>query len=551
MTNTNQRKLLYIEDDAESREMMADILNQHGFKFLGASRGLEGIRVATREKPDLILLDISLPDMDGYEVTTLIKSIKSLENIPIIALSVDTEDKARERILSAGCEGFISKPIDISEFLQSIEEYLGGRKESVAPEDEKKYLTEYNIRLGEKLQNKIEELEKVNLNLISMNDELNLSQSQLTDYNNRLYAMNNIANILRLQNSPSEILEILPEKMIEGFGIDRCLIFEYLKDNERLQPVYAAGISEKHIKKLKFKFDRPLYEKLKEDLKILWIQNKDEISNDHLYKMAQSLNSTSFAIGALAGFSSRRDATKIFQSIVAHPEYEDDNELSIKTPKKYIIFIDRGIQQKQFASYEIRVLKAFLQTTSIIHENMLLYHKMMKLYRIKEQEAITDGLTNVFNYRFFQTQIERELVRSDRHGKSFSVAMIDIDNFKQYNDTHGHLIGDEALRIIAQTIIKNIRKSDILARYGGDEFVMILPELDKNQSKALAEKLCAVIRETKVPKKKTAMKVKLTVSLGISTFPDDGNTEEALLKKADEALYKAKDLGRDIVCISA
>ena len=551
MTNTNQRKLLYIEDDAESREMMADILNQHGFKFLGASRGLEGIRVATREKPDLILLDISLPDMDGYEVTTLIKSIKSLENIPIIALSVDTEDKARERILSAGCEGFISKPIDISEFLQSIEEYLGGRKESVAPEDEKKYLTEYNIRLGEKLQNKIEELEKVNLNLISMNDELNLSQCQLTDYNNRLYAMNNIANILRLQNSPSEILEILPEKMIEGFGIDRCLIFEYLKDNERLQPVYAAGISEKHIKKLKFKFDRPLYEKLKEDLKILWIQNKDEISNDHLYKMAQSLNSTSFAIGALAGFSSRRDATKIFQSIVAHPEYEDDNELSIKTPKKYIIFIDRGIQQKQFASYEIRVLKAFLQTTSIIHENMLLYHKMMKLYRIKEQEAITDGLTNVFNYRFFQTQIERELVRSDRHGKSFSVAMIDIDNFKQYNDTHGHLIGDEALRIIAQTIIKNIRKSDILARYGGDEFVMILPELDKNQSKALAEKLCAVIRETKVPKKKTAMKVKLTVSLGISTFPDDGNTEEALLKKADEALYRAKDLGRDIVCISA
>jgi diguanylate cyclase (GGDEF)-like protein len=551
MTNTNQRKLLYIEDDAESREMMADILNQHGFKFLGASRGLEGIRVATREKPDLILLDISLPDMDGYEVTTLIKSIKSLENIPIIALSVDTEDKARERILSAGCEGFISKPIDISEFLQSIEEYLGGRKESVAPEDEKKYLTEYNIRLGEKLQNKIEELEKVNLNLISMNDELNLSQSQLTDYNNRLYAMNNIANILRLQNSPSEILEILPEKMIEGFGIDRCLIFEYLKDNERLQPVYAAGISEKHIKKLKFKFDRPLYEKLKEDLKILWIQNKDEISNDHLYKMAQSLNSTSFAIGALAGFSSRRDATKIFQSIVAHPEYEDDNELSIKTPKKYIIFIDRGIQQKQFASYEIRVLKAFLQTTSIIHENMLLYHKMMKLYRIKEQEAITDGLTNVFNYRFFQTQIERELVRSDRHGKSFSVAMIDIDNFKQYNDTHGHLIGDEALRIIAQTIIKNIRKSDILARYGGDEFVMILPELDKNQSKALAEKLCAVIRETKVPKKRTAIKVNLTVSLGISTFPDDGNTEDELLKKADEALYKAKDLGRDIVCISA
>jgi diguanylate cyclase (GGDEF)-like protein len=216
-----------------------------------------------------------------------------------------------------------------------------------------------------------------------------------------------------------------------------------------------------------------------------------------------------------------------------------------------VIFIDRGISQKPFHTYEIRVLKTFLQTASIIYENMQLYHKMMKLYRIKEREAITDALTNVYNYRFFQSQIEREIVRSDRHENSFSVAMVDLDNFKQYNDTQGHLLGDEALRIIAQTIIKNIRKSDTLARYGGDEFVMILPELDKEQAKALAEKLCDVIKKTKVPKKKPGRQINLTVSLGISTFPLDGRSEEQLLRKADEALYRAKNQGRNAVCISA
>ncbi len=550
MSEQHKQKILYIEDDAESREMMADILGLYGFQFFGASRGIEGIRIATEENPDLILMDINLPDMDGYEITTLLKSIKNLENTPIIALSVDTNDHARERILTAGCQGFISKPIEINDFLDQIDQYLKGRKESVAPEVEKKFLTEYNVRLGEKLQNKIEEMEKVNQSLKTMNEELNLSQNQLTDYNNRLLAMNNIANTLRVQNSPSEVLHILPEKTLEGFGIDRCLIFEYIEQSGKLDLAFSAGISEINIKKFKFKIDPGFYRKLKEDIKILWIKDKSEIPDDKLYKIAQTLNSTSFIIGSLSGFSSRRDATSIFQSIATYSESEDET-ITIKKPKKYVIFLDRGKTQRQFASYEVRVLKAFLQTTSIIYENMLLYFKMMKLYRVKEQEAITDGLTNVFNYRYFQGQIEREIVRSDRHGKSFSVAMIDIDNFKQYNDTQGHQNGDEALKLIAQTIIKNIRKSDTLSRYGGDEFVMILPELDKMQSKLLAEKLCQVIGKTKVPRKKHAPNVKLTVSLGISTFPYDGRSEEELIKKADEALYQAKDLGRNAVCISA
>ncbi len=551
MLEKHQRTLLYIEDDPESRQMMADILKHQGFRFLAASRGIEGIRLATQENPDLILLDINLPDIDGFEVTTLLRCIKSLEGIPIIALSVDTEDESRERLLSAGCHGYISKPIIIKDFINSIEEYLSGRKETISPEEEKKYLAEYNIRLGEKLQNKFEELEKANASLRSMNEELNISQNQLTDYNKRLYAMNDVANNLRLQTSPYELLDILPDQILTGFGVDRCLIFEYDEDKEKLSLKHAAGLTTSNLKKYNYRLDQAFYQKLKRDIKVLWVKDKSEINNDHLYKIAQNLNSTSFIIGAMRGFGSSQDATGIFQSIVTRHDNEDDENMTIDNPKKLIIFLDKGKTQTRFEAYEIRVLKAFLQTASIIYENMLLYHKMMKLYKIKEQEAITDGLTNVFNYRFFQTQLDREIVRSDRHGKSFSIAMVDIDNFKQYNDTQGHLNGDEALKMIAKTITKNIRKSDTLARYGGDEFVMILPELDKQQSKALAEKLCVVIGKTKVPRKRVGPRVNLTISLGISTFPDDGRSEDDLLKKADEALYHAKDLGRNAVCISA
>jgi diguanylate cyclase (GGDEF)-like protein len=172
------------------------------------------------------------------------------------------------------------------------------------------------------------------------------------------------------------------------------------------------------------------------------------------------------------------------------------------------------------------------------------------MLQIKEQQAITDPITGANNYRFFRMQIESEIGRSQRHKKKFSLAMIDIDNFKDYNDAHGHLNGDLALKLVAEGLKHNIRKSDVIARYGGDEFILILPELDKKGAKKIAEKLCAVIRKTKLPAKKFAPKINLTISLGVATFPEDGDDEEKLLKKADEALYQAKASGRNTVCIS-
>ena len=551
MTNKTQIKILYIEDDLESREVMADILHFHGFKFISASRGIEGIEIATKEKPDLILMDINLPDMQGYEVTTFLKSNQSIKNIPIIALTGFTGKGAKELTLAAGCDGYISKPINITEFLQQIDEYLHGKKDLVDPEIEKKYLAEYNVRLVEKLQAKIEELGKMNSNLSQINEELSLSKEQLTEYNNRLFYMNNLANLLRLQKSPQDLLQLLPFKLKEGFSVDRSIIFEYDEKSEKLKPLYFAGVASENLKKIKLTLSKEFYKHLRKENKVLWIKNKSEIIDSSLMTLAQNFNSLSFVLASISGWRTGTDDTGIFSSINTSSLKHNLRKKSEQMPKKLLLFVDRGRSQKPFLTYEIRILKAFIQSISIIYENMLLYHDLYDIYQIRKKEAITDPLTSLNNYRYFRTESERELLRSERYKKPFSLAIIDIDNFKPYNDSHGHLAGDKVLIALAKLLKENTRKSDITARYGGDEFIIILPELELNQAKSLAEKLCDKMHQSEDLKKLDLKSVGLSISIGIASFPESGKTIDKLLKKADDALYAAKKSGKNTVSICA
>lgn len=551
MVDKTQLKILYIEDDLESREVMSDILHFHGYKFFSASRGIEGIEIAQKETPDLILMDINLPDMQGYEVTTILKSNKKVKNIPIIALTGFTGKGAKELSLAAGCDGYISKPINITEFLHEIDEYIQGKKETVTPEIEKEYLTQYNVRLVEKLQTKIEELGKMNLNLSQINEELNVSKEQLTEYNNRLFYMNNLANLLRLQKTPQDLLQLLPFKLREGFSVDRTIIFEYDDEKEKLNSLFSAGIASENLKKITLNLSREFYKHIRKEHKVLWIKDKSEIIDSSLLNLAQNFNSLSFILASISGWRSITDDTSIFSSIKSSTIKYNLRKKSEQLPKKLLLFIDRGRSQKPFLTYEIRILKAFIQSISIIYENMLLYHDLYDIYRIREKEAITDPLTSLHNYRYFRSESERELMRSDRHNKPFSLAIIDIDNFKLYNDTHGHLAGDKVLIALAKLLKENTRKSDTVARYGGDEFIIILPELESDQAKSLAEKLCDTMHHSEELKKLDLKSVELSISIGIASYPENGKNVDELLKKADDALYDAKKSGKNTVSISA
>jgi len=159
------KKILYIEDDAASRMLVRRILEARGYIVLEAQDGLSGLHIAQTEVPDLILMDINLPDLDGYAVTTKLKGMVELRNTPIIALTANVMEGDRERSLVAGCDGYIPKPIEAGKLVMQVEEFLGGQRETLMDSQERQYLREYKDRLVDHLEKKVRELTALNAEL--------------------------------------------------------------------------------------------------------------------------------------------------------------------------------------------------------------------------------------------------------------------------------------------------------------------------------------------------------------------------------------------------
>ncbi len=144
--------------------------------------------------------------------------------------------------------------------------------------------------------------------------------------------------------------------------------------------------------------------------------------------------------------------------------------------------------------------------------------------------SIRDGLTGLFNYRYFKECLQREIEKSKRYGHPFSLLMLDIDDFKKFNDKFGHLEGDRILKKLSQIIVDSVRKIDMVFRYGGEEIFVLLPELPKIRAKKVADRLKRIIKDN----------LPITVSIGISGFPEDGEEVEILIKHADKNMYEDK-----------
>ena len=166
------------------------------------------------------------------------------------------------------------------------------------------------------------------------------------------------------------------------------------------------------------------------------------------------------------------------------------------------------------------------------------YHE--EIYRL----MTVDGLTQIFNRRYFNEALEREVNRSKRYSRVLSLIAFDLDHFKAINDTYGHLVGDSVLRLIASAVKPRLRREDIFARTGGEEFAVLLPEIGMEGALVTAEKVRSIAQST--PLKHEHEQIRCTVSLGVATLLDDATPEE-LYKRADERLYEAKQSGRNRV----
>ncbi len=159
--------------------------------------------------------------------------------------------------------------------------------------------------------------------------------------------------------------------------------------------------------------------------------------------------------------------------------------------------------------------------------------------------AIRDGLTGLFNHRYAKEKLDEEFERSVRFERDLTVLFMDLDNFKFFNDTHGHQAGDEVLQTLAGLMMKSVRESDTLARWGGEEFVVIAPETSKERGCLLAEKIRKVVAKHEFPNADQQPLGLVSLSIGISSRTDEAENAEKLLRFADDAVYAAKDTGRN------
>ncbi|NOZ63747.1 MAG: sensor domain-containing diguanylate cyclase [Caldiserica bacterium] len=237
-------------------------------------------------------------------------------------------------------------------------------------------------------------------------------------------------------------------------------------------------------------------------------------------------------INNLSSFPKYKDLAKNFSSLLAAPFVEKGKGIGILGVLTHELY--------EFTSRELELLSSITLHAGLIIENTELLEKTKYL-------SITDGLTQVFNRRHFQEKLQAEIQKAKEKHQPLSLIIGDIDNFKYYNDSQGHLAGDEVLKTIANILKKNTKGQDIVARFGGEEFVLILPRTDKKNAMKLAEDLREKVAEHVFPAEESMPQKDVTITFGVATYPEDGDTPEKILSIADQRLYKGKEQGKNQV----
>lgn len=323
----------------------------------------------------------------------------------------------------------------------------------------------------------------------------------------------NVAGLSILQRTSStinstlkleEVFNLTVDVMMGTMGVSMSGLFLLDEDNENLDLVASTGFPQAESEKLISKFKELCWEVIEEKEAII----EDEIDDKH-----DELNSFNMKSGMLIPLIIR---DKVIGALAA-------GQVGFK---------------RNFKEADTRFVTTLSNQIAIAIENARMYNQM-------EELATKDGLTKLYNHSHFQEILSQEIEKAKRYDHDLSLLMMDIDNFKDFNDTYGHQVGDEVLKELAALLKQEIREVDIVARYGGEEFAVILPETDINGAVKMGQRLNEVIRNTVIEYED--LELEFTVSIGASSYRND-KTKKDLISNADAALYRAKNSGKDQTC---
>jgi len=590
-----EEKVLVIEDNALNMKLVRTLLKIGGYRVIEASNAEMGIDLAKKHMPDLILMDIQLPGMDGLSATKEIKNDPRLNHISVIALTAFAMQGDEEKARDAGCSFYISKPIDTKRFLKTISGYFN--KESNAQHLQEKKTIGYRPKIL--IVDDVPENVKL-LAACLANEEYEISK-----------AYSGEECLEKVQHTPPDLI-LLDIMMpgIDGYEVTKKLKNDPEKKHIPIILVTALDGSDDKAKGIEAGADEyltkpvnmtELLARVKSMLRLgqyreqLAIRKVSEQPFGGKMQTEQPLEEVTWSQRVLLVEDDEKDA-KLIQNVLEAETYDlihvstGEEAISIALNQKIdLILLDiflpgidgfevctrikdiketndiqvviitcmddleskiRGVELgaddyliKPINKKEIKArVKSLLRKKAYID-------KLHSHYDMAMNSAVNDGLTGLYNHIYFKHFLDLEVKKSHRQGYPVALIMLDIDNFKKYNDELGHITGDVILRELAEIIKENVREIDLPARYGGEEFALVLPYAGKDGALSVSTRIMKAISSHEFLHEPTSSIEKLTVSIGIACCPEDSYTEEDLIQKADAMLYQAKKQGKNQICV--
>ncbi|MGN7291530.1 PleD family two-component system response regulator [Rhizobium sp. SAFR-030] len=451
-------RILVVDDIPANVKLLEARLLAEYFDVLTAEDGFKALEIVAKTPVDIILLDVMMPGMDGFEVCERLKGNPATSHIPVVMVTALDQPADRVRGLKAGADDFLTKPVNDLQLISRVKSLV--RLKTLSDE--------LRIRAETALQIGIDDVTK--LDHLDAPGQVLLVDGRASSQERIIKALKPVAEVTAMSDPQAAVFEAAENPfdlvIVNGSGDD----YDPLRLCSQLRML--------------------------ERTRFLPLLLVTELGEEDVIIRALDLGVNDYIVRPL-----------------------DPNEL-----------VARTLTQMKRKRYNDLLRTSVRQSIEL---------------------AVTDGLTGLHNRRYLDNHLKTLFNRAAARGRPLSVCITDIDRFKLVNDTYGHDVGDEVLKEFARRIRSTVRGADLACRYGGEEFVVVMPDTDADAAAAIAERLRGMIESISFELNAGTVNLKVTASLGLATNVTGIETPEQLLKQADRALYEAKGSGRNRVVAAA